>query len=457
MSGGIIVPWDSAGVVGDRRRRSSGPVGTIAAATVAAMPAVSPFASVPAPGPRRLAIRVTPDAERQIRGGHPWVYDRSVRSVGSDGAPGDLAVVFDRSRDFLAIGLYDPTSPIRVRILHRGDPTTIDASWFGGALDRALDRRSGAFPALDDAGSVLTDGYRIVHGENDGLGGLVVDRYADHLVVEVFSTAWLPYLSLVVDLLCERLDPHRVVLRLARLVQRRDTYGLFDGQIVAGADIGALAGAVSFRENGLRFTADLGRGQKTGHFCDQRDNRRGVADHSAGAEVLDVFSCTGGFSVHAAAGGASSVTSVDRSEHALTTARAHMAANADAGATAARHRVLAGDAFEVMASLIEQGRTYDVVVVDPPSFARSADQVPSALDAYRRLAESGAALVRPGGLHVQASCSARIDADMLAGAVDAGLARRGRTPLRRWSTAQPADHPVGFAQGAYLDAVWSVL
>jgi 23S rRNA (cytosine1962-C5)-methyltransferase len=421
------------------------------------MPAASPLASLPAPALRRIAVRVTPDAERQIRGGHPWVYDRSIRSVGSEGAPGDLAVVFDRSRDFLAIGLYDPTSPIRVRILHRGRPATIDEAWFGAALDTALHRRSGSFPAMDGAGTVLTDAYRIVHGENDGLGGLVVDRYGDHLVVEVFTVAWLPHLPVIVGLLHERLAPHRVVVRLARLVQRQATHGLFDGQIVAGDDAGEMAEPVEFRENGLRFGADLGRGQKTGHFCDQRDNRAAIGERSTGAAVLDVFSCTGGFSVHAARGGARSVTSVDRSEHALAAARTHMALNAHAGTAGTEHRTIAGDAFEVMASLAQQGRTYDVVVVDPPSFARSADQVSSALEAYRRLAESSAALVRPGGLHLQASCSARVDADMLADAVDAGLARAGRRAAQRWLTGQPADHPVGFAQGAYLDAVWSVL
>lgn len=385
------------------------------------------------------------------------MYDRSIRSVGSDGAPGDLAVVFDRSRDFLAVGLYDPTSPIRVRVLHRGRPTTIDEAWFGAALDAALDRRAGSFPAIDSAGTVLTDAYRVVHGENDGLGGLVVDRYGDHLVIEVFSVAWLPHLPVVIGLLRERLAPRRVVVRLARLVQRQATHGLFDGQVVAGEDAGTMAETVTFHENGFRFTADLGRGQKTGHFCDQRDNRAAVGDHSAGATVLDVFSCTGGFSVHAAGGGAISVTSVDRSEHALAAARTHMAANADVGTAETEHRTIAGDAFEVMESLLQQGRTYDVVVVDPPSFARSADQVSSALEAYRRLAESSAALVRPGGLHLQASCSARIDADMLDAAVDAGLARRGRRATERWRTGQPVDHPIGFAQGAYLDAVWSVL
>ncbi len=242
------------------------------------MSAASPLASLPVAGARRVAVRVTPDAERQIRAGHPWVFDRSVRSVGHDGAPGDLAVVFDRARDFLAIGLYDPTSPIRIRILHRGRPTTIDEAWFAGALDAALDRRAPGFPVIDDDGSTLTDAYRLVHGENDGLGGLVVDRYGDHVVIEVFTPAWLPYLGVVVDALRRRLEPRRVVLRLARLVQRTATHGLVDGQVIAGEGTGDAAPSVTFVENGLRFGADLGRGQKTGHFCDQRDNRQTVRD-----------------------------------------------------------------------------------------------------------------------------------------------------------------------------------
>jgi 23S rRNA (cytosine1962-C5)-methyltransferase len=398
------------------------------------------------PGSRRLAVRVTPDAERQIRGGHPWVFDRSITSVRPEGEAGDLAVVFDRTRRFAAIGLYDPGSPIRVRVLHQGRPTPIDADFWRRTMAAALAVRS---DLLDDPG---TDAFRWLHGENDGLPGLVADRYAATTVVKVYTAAWFSHVPAVVAALQAELPGERVVLRLGRDAARagRDA-GWTDGQALVGDLPDA---AVEFLEGGLRFTADVVAGQKTGHFLDQRDNRRWVRELAGGRDVLDVFSCTGGFAVNAAAGGARSVHRVDQSAAAIRAGRHHMELNASNRAVArCVDRGTVGDAVTVLEDLVRRRERYGLVVVDPPSFASRADRVDRALGSYTRLAELAGRLVEPGGLLLQASCSSRIDEHQLAAAVAAGVGAAGRRAVELRRTGHAVDHPVGFAEGAYLDAV----
>ena len=406
---------------------------------------------LPRPGDRRIAVRATPDAVRQVRGGSPWLYDGSITSISHDGAPGDLAVLFDDRRQFVAIGLWDPHSPIRVKILHAGSPATIDETWWTSRLSQALERRS--ILAADQT----TSAYRCVHGENDGLPGLVVDRYDTTLVVKLYSAAWFPHLVDVIDALASLLDPERVVLRLSRSVAAGATSGLADGETLLGRP---PERPVLFRERGLVMEAEVVNGQKTGHFLDQRDNRTLVRGLSAGCDVLDLFASTGGFSVAAAAGGARSVHLVDLSAPAIDTARRNLAHNQrlrEVRECAVRTTV--GDAFHVLAELGRRAEhdadRYDIVVLDPPSFASSRAQVERALGAYAKLTRLGVAMLRPGGLLVQASCSSRVTADDFFSTVLESARRSGR-PLREIRrTGHAVDHPIGFPQGAYLKALFA--
>jgi 23S rRNA (cytosine1962-C5)-methyltransferase len=411
---------------------------------------------LPRPARSRIALRVTPDAQRRLRAGHPWLYDGSIRSVSRDGAPGDLAVVFDDDRRFLAIGLWDPHSPIRLKVLHHGKPAQIDAAWFRAALQRALDSRR---PLTATTGTTTgtgerTTAYRVVHGENDGLPGLVVDRYAHVAVVKLYTTAWIPHLSMVVPLLVELLGVDSVVLRLSRTMREQELHGLQEGMSLHGDAIDA---PVRFVEHGLAFEADVVHGQKTGHFLDQRDNRARVGALSGGARVLDVFSCTGGFSVHAAAGGATAVTSVDSSPFAITAAKRNMELNRDRlGVRACSHDTIAGDAFAVMETLAADRRRFDVVVIDPPSFAQTAAMVERALASYARLTTLGLGLVERGGLLVQASCSSRVGEADFARTVHRAAATLGVDLDEVARTGHPLDHPVHpdvFPEGAYLKAI----
>ncbi len=433
------------------------------------MPATEPSPDTPSPDTpspegsspearvrRRVAVRVTKDALRQIRGGHPWVFDASITSVKppageQGGEAGDLAVIFDDERAFFAIGLYDPGSPIRVKVLHVGKPTPIDRAFFAQRIGAALDRRA------DLASSSQTDAYRAVHGENDGLPGLVLDRYVDTWVLKLYTAAWFPHLPLLVDIIGDLVGPRSLVLRLGRQAARAtgDGAGPGEGLVDGLALIGDVpAGPVVFRESDLAFEADVVHGQKTGFFLDQRDNRKEVRSRSVGRRVLDVFSSTGGFSVNAAAGGAELVHSVDISAPSIEAAKRNMERNRDRPAVAnCVHETTVGDAVEVMAQLAERRVAFDLVIVDPPSFASRQDQVPGALDAYARLTQLAVALLAPRGTLVQASCSSRVSAESFYAAVDDALWRRGVRLADAVHLRQPVDHPVGFAHGAYLKAV----
>lgn len=397
--------------------------------------------------PRRVAVQVTKDALRQVRGGHPWVFDGGITSMTPEGRTGDLAVIFDQKRAFAAIGLYDPDSPIHVRVLHEGKPTPIDADFFRGRIAAALERR--AELAADEG----TTGYRCVHGENDGLPGLVLDRYGDTYVLKLYTAAWLAHLDVLVEVVDDLVHPERLVLRLARAASRTAPAGApADGTALLGE---RPDGPVPYLESGLRMEADVVHGQKTGAFLDQRDNRRRVRDLAAGRRVLDVYACTGGFSVSAAAGGANAVTSIDRSAAAIATAQRTMAANRDdAAVRACHHEVVVGDAVEELERLVEAGRSFDLVVIDPPSFASRASQVDGALRGYARLAELGFRLVAPGGTLVQASCSSRVTPEQLLTAVLEGADAAGALIERVLETGHGIDHPIGFVHGAYLSAVF---
>jgi 23S rRNA (cytosine1962-C5)-methyltransferase len=368
---------------------------------------------------------------------------------------GDLAVIFDADRKFVAMALYDPESPIQFKILHVGKPTKIDDAWWVDTFRRALGVRQGF---LDDPDADHL-AYRIINGENDGLGGFVVDRYADTLVIKLYSAAWIPHLSRLTRLLLDVTGCGSAVLRLARNLQAEkrsaDLFGLSDGDVIAGS---LPDGPVQFTEGGLLFEADVRSGQKTGHFLDQRANRILVGEMARGRDVLDVFASTGGFSVHAAAGGARSVHSVDISSPTIAAAERNMALNTRLEAVAnCDFTTEVGDAFEVMVQLARAEKDYDIVVVDPPSFAQRQANVDGAVRAYTRLTHLALRLVRPGGVLMQASCSSRVPADLFFDTVLDAAEDAGRSLREIAHTGHDVDHPIGFREGAYLKAgFWTV-
>jgi len=399
----------------------------------------APAATCPAQPPR-LRLRVTAAAESAVRGGHPWVFADSIREQNRPGETGELAAIYDRKDRFLAVGWYDAQSPIRLRVLQVGKPAPIDAAWWRTRLEQSLAKRAGL-----EGGR--TDGLRLIHGENDGWPGLVLDRYGEVLALKLYSAAWFPHLAQVAGLLMDTLRPASLVLRLSRNIQTAaPKSGWHDGQILAGAP---LNGPVVFRENDLRFEADVLRGQKTGFFLDQRENRALVGGLATGRDVLNAFSFSGGFSLYAARGGAKSVTDLDISPHALAAARRNFALNqVDPPVARCRHETVQADAFEWLAG--KATRKFGLIVLDPPSLARREVERAGAIRAYGSLATMALKHLQPNGWLVACSCSAHVTAKEFFQAV-----RTAAKGLEEWrTTGHPPDHPAGFPEAHYLKSIY---
>ncbi len=408
---------------------------------------MSTLESLPRPSGRRIAIHIKPAAEHALRQGHPWVFDQSIRKQSHEGQAGDLAVIFDHKRKFLAIGIYDPHSPIRVRILQHRQQATIDRNWFARQLQMASKLRS-------SLAAQNTNGYRLAHGENDGLPGLIVDRYADTLVVKLYTLAWLPHLLDISEGLKIVQPFERLVLRLSRNIQALAThYRLHDGQALIGDK---PAEPIIFLENGLYFAADVIHGHKTGHFFDQRENRAQVRELSSGRRVLDVFSYTGGFSVYAAAGGATSVASLDISAPAMEATKSNLALNqGNSHIAALQHTPIVNDVFVGLARLHLEHLKFDIVIVDPPSFAKKQAEVERALSAYRQLTRLALNVLHDEGILVMASCSSQIKSDVFFKTVIGEVKAMGAHPDEIARTSHALDHPFTFPEGEYLKCLFA--
>jgi 23S rRNA (cytosine1962-C5)-methyltransferase len=397
----------------------------------------------PTPAKPRLRLWVTKAAETIIRQGHPWLFADSVLEQNRFGELGDLGVVYDRNDRFLAVGLIDPDSPICLRVLHAGKPQQINDAWWHAHFERALERRTGLFDAA-------TNGYRLINGESDGWPGLVLDRYANTLVVKVYTAAWFVHWDTVMALLERHFVGFCIVLRLSRNIQTQvaERFALHDGDVLTGQ---SPDGPVVFLESGLRFEADVLKGQKTGFFLDQRENRRWLETLSGHARVLNAFSYTGGFSLYAARGGAQHVTSLDISAHALEGAKRNFALNQDVPSIAAcDHQTVQADVFEW---LCQQQQRFDVIVLDPPSLAKREIERARAIGAYRGLAVDAIPLLEPGGVLLACSCSAHVTSDAFFQAVRDAASHSGR-PWQELRIAHHApDHHASFAEAQYLKAI----
>jgi 23S rRNA (cytosine1962-C5)-methyltransferase len=320
----------------------------------------------------------------------------------------------------------------------------IDESWWRTHLADAWSKRDGMF---DDK----TTGYRCLHGEGDGWPGLVLDRYESTFVLKLYTAAWLERLGDITKLLRDYFHPERLVLRLSRNIQSAALKnGHSDGQFLFGAKSPPEA---VFRETGLRFEADVVRGQKTGFFLDQRDNRRRVEQLAAGRSVLNAFSFSGGFSLYAARGGARSVTDLDISAHALQSAQRNFALNKDVPElqNCAREAIQA-DAFEWLAS--NAGKTFGLLILDPPALAKKQSERNAAIQAYRRLIQTGIRHLDRDGILVAASCSAHVTATEFFSIAEKAARQSGRCFREIGRSEQPPDHPATFEQGKYLKCVY---
>lgn len=385
-------------------------------------------------------IVVNRAAAEAARRGHPWVWREAVRSTrdAASAAAGDEVQIVAEDGTAVGRAISDPASPIALRIWTTGR-APIDDALVRDRLARALAVRARLF--ADGA----TTAYRLLNGEGDRCPGVVIDRYADVAVVRTDGDGADAQLARIASLVREALEPVGVCTIVHRPGVKRSAKPERTTSTLHGPP---PPDTIDVREHGVPFVVDLARGQKTGAFLDQRENRRRVGALAGGRRVLNLFSYAGGFSLHAALGGATRVTSVDIAAAAHATAQASFRA---AGVDPKAHAFATADAFAFLASAKQRGESWDLVVSDPPSFAPNEKSLARALTAYRALHRACVDVLAPGGIFCAASCSSHVDAERFASTLDD--AALGGAPLRLLELhGPPADHPSvpAWPEGRYL-------
>lgn len=372
---------------------------------------------------------------------HPWIFSGAIERVQCDGdgiAEGDLVDVYTKSGDFIARGHYQIGS-IAVRVLSF-EPEPIDAAWWRGRLAVAFDVRR----TLGLTGSAATDCYRLVHGEGDSLPGLVIDIYGSAAVVQCHSVGMYRSRMGIAAALREVYGGRLTAIydKSSQTVPYKAGLNAVDGYIWGHSD--RKANVVS--ENGHKFSVNWEEGQKTGFFLDQRENRELVKRYSAGRTVLNTFCYTGGFSVYAMAGGAVEVCSVDSSERAVQLADENMRLNFGDGV---RHDAVAADAVEYLKHI---GDKYDLIILDPPAFAKHHKVLGNAMQGYKRINARALAQIKSGGILFTFSCSQAVSKELFRTTVFSAAAIAGRKVRILHQLTQPADHPINIyhPEGEYL-------
>lgn len=392
-----------------------------------------------ATGANLPSLELRKDLARHLRAGHPWVFRKAVEKAPKRLEAGTIVDVVEQGR-FVARGYYDPHSAISVRILTRDAAEPIDGAFWRRRVARALALRRELIQGVS--------GYRLIHGESDGLPGVVVDRYHRFAVLKLYSAGLTPHRAAIIEALVAEVDELAGIYGRDEIPHDEEDEGSQpQGRVLWGAE---PPERIEIDEFGMKLLVDVRRGQKTGTFLDQRENRRLVRGLAHGrAEVLNCFSYTGGFSVAAALGGAKHVISVDVDRDAIALARDNFRQN---GLDPNDHLFAAEDAFELLARYRHEGRRFDLVVCDPPAFAKSQRVVEAAVAGYASLNRAALAVLAPGGLLVTASCSARVSAEQFFDAVkEAAFKARVDLQLIHESRQTP-DHPVSpqFREGRYL-------
>ncbi len=387
-----------------------------------------------------LKLPLVKDLARHLRAGHPWVFTQALGKLPKM-PPGAIVDVVDHGL-FVARGYFDPRSAICVRVLTRDESEVVDGAFFRRRIDRALEARR----RLLDLSQ--TDAYRLVHGEADLLPGVIVDLYAGFAVLKLYSAGLLPHRAALLDALRASIPGLKGIVGRDEL-ERDDDEGdgrPGGGRMLWGEQVPEL---VAVRENGVRFLVDLLQGQKTGFFLDQRDNRALVRSLAKGRDVLNCYSYTGGFSVNAALGEARHVTSVDLDADAIALCRRNFKEN---GLSAEAHDFLAADVPDALKLWAAEGRTFDLVILDPPAFAKSQKAVEAAISGYASLNRTALGLLAQGGILCTASCTARVSAEEFLDAVKEAAFKAGVDLQLIHQRFQPPDHPVllQFPQGRYL-------
>jgi len=387
-------------------------------------------------------VFLKPKRAQPFFGRHPWVFAGAIERV--DGDPADGAVVDLRSHagNFVARGLFNSQSKIRVRLYSWEESAALDEAFFRHRLQRAIDLRHNVLKLNTSPDAA----YRVAFSEADFLSGLVVDRYGDWAAVQFNALGMAERQEMIGKLVQETLGVRGVYRKIEKGVGKLEGVGLIDG-LLCGEPPPA---EIVVSEHGLKFAVNLVEGQKTGYYLDQRDNRAAVAKFCAGKRVLDAFCYSGGFGMYAAKAGASEVVCVDASEAALDLALRNADLNGFTGMSFAKN-----DVFNELDDLVAAGRKFDVVVLDPPKFARDQHSLPQALRGYRRLVQQGLKLLDRDGILVMCCCTGLVTMEMLEELIAQTAVGEKRDFQFLDRRGPAADHPVSATcrEGAYLKCI----
>lgn len=372
------------------------------------------------------SLYLKPKEHRRLFKGHLWSFSNELQSLPKDITAGETVKLYTHDNKFVGTGFYNPHSLIAFRLLSRTGEIP-NGDFFRKKILNALDLRKKLYPESD------TNAFRLIHGESDGLPGLVVDCFNKAIAVQAFSAGMDRHLPLICDVLLDLFQPSSVVVRNESVLRELEGLPLYK-KIVHGTSTDAVQ---TIHDTGLQYLINLLEGHKTGFFLDQRDNRRIVRKIAHGAETLDVFTSDGGFGLNALFGGAKSATMVDISPDALQRAEENAILN-----KLSNYALIKGDAFDVLTQLVEEKKSYDLVILDPPSFTKSRKNLPSALHAYKKLNKLGLQLVRNGGFLATASCSHHVSEEDFLGVIRQASFTQKKQLRQVFRNTQPADHPI---------------
>ena len=385
------------------------------------------------------SVRLKKGKEKAVRQLHPWVFSGAIDQV--KGAPenGDIVMVTDSTNNFLAYGFFNDKSRVAVRLLEWNLETEIKEDWWRNKIAKAVKQR-------ENLHTEDTNTYRLIFSEADFIPGLIVDRYADFLSVQILTSGVERIKPIIIDELQKLLDPKGIFDRSDASARAHEGMEGSSGGILSGL---VPPEFVSVKENGIVYHVNIAEGQKSGFYCDQRDNRRTVAGHCKGKKVLDCFSYSGGFSLNAFRAGASEVVSVDSSALAVETLKRNIKINNFDNVI---HRQIQSDVNKQLRVFREENEKFDLIILDPPKYAPSRSSLSKASRAYKDLNRLAMLLLNEGGLLATFSCSGAVDISMFKQILAWAALDAGKEVQFIEQFAQPSDHPVrsSFPEGEYL-------
>jgi 23S rRNA (cytosine1962-C5)-methyltransferase len=378
------------------------------------------------------------DKEKAVNQRHPWVFSGAIDRVKGKPANGDIVRLLNQKGDFMAYGFYNDQSRVALRLLEWDENTAVNEDWIRQKVAMAVNARTHILNAN-------TDTCRLIFSEADYLPGLIVDKYADHLAVQILTSGIEKQMPVIIDELKRLLNPLSIFDKSD--ASSRQHEGMETDNAVLWGD--EPPASVEVKENGIVYSINIAEGQKSGFYCDQRDNRRIVAEYAAGKKMLDCFSYTGGFTLNALRSGAESVTSVDSSALAIETLMQNISLNKlDAG----KHSAIQSDVNKQLRAFKDAGEKFDIIVLDPPKYAPSRSALDRAARAYKDLNRVGMLLLNSGGLLATFSCSGAMDMENFKQVLAWAALDAGKQVQFIYQFCQPEDHPVraSFPEGEYL-------